>query len=430
MNYSETLDYLVSRLPMFQRVGAAAYKANLNNTLYICDILGNPEKKIKTIHIAGTNGKGSVSHLIASILQEQGYKTGLYTSPHLTDFRERIRINGEKIPEKNVIEFVENHKEKFESIQPSFFEYTFGMALHYFEEEKTDIAIMETGMGGRLDSTNVITPMVSVITNIGFDHTQFLGDTLKKIAVEKAGIIKENIPVIIGESQEELKHVFVNSAILKNAAITFADQIFLLKNIVYASTFDELILDLYKINKIVYAQLSCPLTGVYQQKNIVTAIALAEELIRQGFYISKNNIYNGVKNVVKNTRLQGRWQFLGKNPLIICDTGHNMDGIAHVVSQISKLNFDNLHFVLGMVADKSIGQILTLLPKNAEYYFCKANIPRGLDPNELLKKAGEFNLVGDSYHSVKEAFERAKRNATENDLVFVGGSTFVVAEVL
>jgi len=430
MTYQETLDYLFSQLPMFQRVGAAAYKADLKNTIALCKILRNPERKFKSIHIAGTNGKGSVSHLVASILQEHGYKTGLYTSPHLKDFRERIRINGKKIPQEKVIDFVETYKGRFENIKPSFFEYTFGMAISYFNEEKVDFAIMETGMGGRLDSTNVVDPLISVITNIGFDHTQFLGDTLEKIAIEKAGIIKENVPVIIGESQEQVKGIFIKTAIEKKTKISFADQIFNTNIHKPDTVSDQMTVDIYKDTNIIYQKLICPLIGFYQQRNIITTIAIIDELNKQGYGIARENIYDGIKKVIENTGIQGRWQVLNAKPLTICDTGHNIDGITQVVKQINNLEFDKLHFVLGMVNDKSTNQVLNILPKNARFYFCKANIPRGLDQNELRKKASKFNLIGNSYDSVPDAFQAANKNASYNDLVFIGGSTFVVAEIL
>ncbi len=313
-------------------------------------------------------------------------------------------------------------------IKPSFFEYTFGMAIYYFEKENVDIAILETGMGGRLDSTNVINPLVSVITNIGLDHTQFLGDTLEKIAVEKAGIIKEKTPVIIGETQEDIKHVFEDKAKHCISKIVFADD----KYKVSESDYQEGVLNLNieSRGQNHFKDLKCPLSGNYQKKNILTALTVIDELNKQKWGISKENIFNGISNVILNTGMQGRWQILNKTPLTICDTGHNIDGISHVVSQINTLDFDKLHFVLGMVNDKSIDQVLNLLPKNAQYYFCRANIPRGLDANELKQKAQSFNLRGDSFSSVKEAFESARQNGSENDLIFVGGSTFVVAEVL
>lgn len=352
----------------------------------------------------------------------------MYTSPHLVDFRERIRINGVKIPKEQVVSFVQTYKDKFAAIQPSFFEYTFGMAISYFAEENVDIAIMETGMGGRLDSTNVVTPLVSVITNIGLDHIQFLGDTLEKIAAEKAGIIKEETPVIIGETQEDIKHVFEDKAKQNNSSILYADKSYTVQKSNYLD--GVLNLSIESQGQSYFEDLKCPLSGNYQKKNILTTLALIDELNKQKWVISKDNIYKGISNVITNTRMQGRWQALNKKPLTICDTGHNIDGISQIVNQIDSIKFSKLHFVLGMVADKNIDPILNLLPKSAQYYFCKANIPRGLDENELKQKARNFSLTGNSYHSVKEAFESASKNASENDMVFVGGSTFVVAEVL
>lgn len=405
MNYQQTLDYLFSQLPMFQRVGASAYKADLNNTIELCKLLHHPEKNFKSIHIAGTNGKGSTSHMLASILQEAGYKVGLYTSPHLKDFRERIKINGEMISEQEVVDFVIKHQSEFEQINLSFFEWTVGLAFDYFSKKQVDIAVIETGLGGRLDSTNVITPLVSVITNIGKDHTQFLGETLAKIASEKAGIIKENIPIIIGETQQETQQVFIDKAIEMSAKIFFAD-------------------------KIITTNYESDLKGIYQEKNKKTVLAAIQQLMNSGFSITEENIKNGLLNVVKNTGLLGRWQILSENPLTICDTGHNEAGIKEVLKQISLTKHNHLHFVFGAVNDKEIDSILSMLPKNATYYFCQAKIPRALDVNNLYTKAKEFELKGNPYDSVENAIKQAKANASVNDLVFVGGSTFVVAEAI
>lgn len=405
MNYQQTLDYLFSQLPMFQRVGASAYKADLNNTIELCKLLHHPEKNFKSIHIAGTNGKGSTSHMLASILQEAGYKVGLYTSPHLKDFRERIKINGEMISEQEVVDFVIKHQSEFEQINLSFFEWTVGLAFDYFSKKQVDIAVIETGLGGRLDSTNVITPLVSVITNIGKDHTQFLGETLAKIASEKAGIIKENIPIIIGETQQETQQVFIDKAIEMSAKIFFAD-------------------------KIITTNYESDLKGIYQEKNKKTVLAAIQQLMNSGFSITEENIKNGLLNVVKNTGLLGRWQILSENPLTICDTGHNEAGIKEVLKQISLTKHNHLHFVFGAVNDKEIDSILSMLPKNATYYFCQAKIPRALDVNVLYTKAKEFELKGNPYDSVENAIKQAKANASVNDLVFVGGSTFVVAEAI
>lgn len=414
---------------MFQRIGAAAYKPDISNTIKLCDILGNPQNLFPSIHIAGTNGKGSTSHLLASVLQEKKLKVGLYTSPHLKDFRERIKINGKKIPQKEVIDFVEKYKTDFEEIELSFFEWTVGLAFDYFAKNKVDIAIIETGMGGRLDSTNIITPILSIITNISYDHTQFLGDTLEKIAGEKAGIIKQNIPVIIGETQTETKTVFEKKANEKTSEILFADkEINILKSEkIQKKEGFQLNIELeYREKKY---QLKSPLAGNYQIKNFSTALVALKNL--KGKFEPKNSeIKKGFKNVIKNTGLQGRWQVLGNNPLVICDTGHNEAGISYILEQINSLKFQQLHFVLGMVNDKSIDKILSILPKNAIYYFCKANIPRGLDAEILKKQAEKFHLKGLIYSSVKKALNASEKNAKNNDLIFIGGSTFTVAEVL
>ncbi len=406
LNYSQTLDYLFSRLPIFQRIGAPAYKPGLERTLDLCKQLGNPQNKIKTIHVAGTNGKGSTSHMLASVLQEAGYKTGLYTSPHLKDFRERIKINGHMIEECDVVDFVEKNRPFFEEINPSFFEVTAVMAFWYFEKEKVDIAVIETGMGGRLDSTNVITPLISVITNIGLDHTQFLGDTIAKIAEEKAGIIKANIPVIIGETHAESTPVFNQKAKEQHAPLYFADQL------------------------IANAPYECELKGIYQQKNIKTVLQSFTILKDLGYKIEEQDIRQGIKKVVTNTQILGRWQTLGENPKIICDTGHNEDGIREVLKGIQALPFKHLHIVFGMVNDKDGSKILKMLPKKASYYFCKPNIVRGKEADLLQQEAAAFELHGNTYDSVQEALLAAKKSASKNDLIFVGGSTFVVAEVV
>ncbi len=412
MNYEQTLDYLFSQLPMYQRIGKAAYKANLDNTIALCNLLGNPQDKFKSIHVAGTNGKGSTAHFLASIMQEYGLKTGLHTSPHLVDFRERIRINGKMIPKEFVIEFVSNHKSEFENIKPSFFEMTAGMAFDYFAEEEVDIAIIEVGMGGRLDSTNVITPEISVITNIGFDHMQFLGNTLKEIAREKAGIIKKGVPVIIGEKQDEIKEVFNAKAEVVGTRVGFA-----IDNVLFA---DELIEELAGFSQ-----------GKYQIKNIITAIGAINVFNQSGGNaISIENIRDGVKNVNDNTGLMGRWQVLSEDPSIICDVGHNLDGLGLTVQQLSEMDYKHLHFVFGSVNDKELEKILSLLPSDAEYYLCQPDIPRGLDKDELWKAAEIAGLSGSTYESVSIAFEAARDAAGKDDIVFVGGSTFVVAEVL
>ncbi|MDN3724764.1 folylpolyglutamate synthase/dihydrofolate synthase family protein [Aequorivita sp. SDUM287046] len=405
MNYSETIAWLFEQLPMYQRVGKSAYKADLNATISLANYLGNPEKSFKSIHVAGTNGKGSTSHMLASVFQDAGYKTGLYTSPHLKDFRERIKINGEMIPTQYVSEFIANHKPYFEKNQLSFFEMSVGLAFDYFRSENVDIAIIEVGMGGRLDSTNIITPEVSVITNIGLDHTQFLGNTLAEIASEKGGIIKDKIPIVIGESHPETKPVFERIASKHDAPIT------------YAETGDTCIY-------------TADLKGIYQQKNLKTVLATLKILCKKGWNISEENIQNGLLNTIKNTGLMGRWQVLNENPKVICDTAHNTDGLKMVMKQLKNENFEKLHIVLGVVNDKDLNLVLPLFPKSAVYYFCKPNIPRGLDASLLLTKARIFELVGEEYISVKKAYKAAFIAATNNDLIFIGGSTFVVAEVL
>ena len=428
MNYQETLDWMFNKLPMYQRVGGAAYKVGLDNTIALLQMLDNPHRNFKSVHIAGTNGKGSTSHLLASIFQEAGYKTGLYTSPHLRDFRERIRINGEMIPEDNVVSFIQQHKEAFERMQLSFFEMTVGMAFDYFSHEQVDIAIVEVGMGGRLDSTNLITPELSVITNIGLDHVQFLGDTLEKIAGEKAGIIKPGIPVVIGETQSETQQVFEDKARECQSPIRFADQVFDCDKIHIESDSKQMF-DIWKESELYLEAVEIPLLGNYQSKNLTTVMC-AIDLLRQSFDINDDDIRNGVANVIRNTHLMGRWQILNDDPLTIADTGHNVDGIKEVVKQLAEMSYHKLHFVLGMVNDKDIDHVLQLLPRHAEYYFCKADIPRGLDANLLAQKAFELGLRGKVYDSVRDAYRSAVNAALFDDVVFVGGSNFIVAEVV
>jgi len=428
MTYQHTLDYLFARLPMFQRIGAAAYKANLDNAYKIVEVLNHPHKKIKCIHVAGTNGKGSSSHMLAAILQQAGYKTGLYTSPHLIDFRERVKINGKLISKKYVIDFVEKHKTEFEKIEPSFFEWTVGLAFDYFANQKVDIAIIEVGLGGRLDSTNVITPLSSLITNISFDHVNLLGNTLQKIASEKAGIIKPETPVVISQTQSEIKNVFTTIAKKQKAPIYFADKNF---KVVSHKT-EKGFLKISVLNKINKEELnySLDLTGTYQLKNIVGVLKVIEILKTSNFNIPQKAIVQALKHVCELTGFNGRWQQLSKNPLIIADTGHNEDGIKQVLKNISNINYKQLHFVFGAVNDKDVSKILSLLPKKATYYFVKANIPRALDGNDLLTQAKKFKLNGAAYASVKEGINAAKKIYKKNDLIFVGGSTFVVADAL
>ena len=428
MNYNETLNWMFNKLPMYQRIGASAYKADLNTTIEIINYLDNPQHSFKSIHIAGTNGKGSTSHSLASVFQEAGYKTGLYTSPHLRDFRERIRINGEMIPENEVVEFIEKHKNKLEELELSFFEMTVAMAFDYFRKEKVDIAIIEVGMGGRLDSTNVINPELCVITNISLDHVKFLGENEGQIAVEKAGIIKPETAVVIGETQEGSKDVFIETAKEKNSPIFFADKIMeCKKNDTYSIEYQKF--DIYKNNELYLKDLKYPLLGNYQKKNLATVIC-ALDILKDSFKIEETHIVNGLANVVKNTSLMGRWQVINRNPLAIADTGHNVAGINEVNRQLAETKYNKLHFVLSVVNDKDIDGILQLLPKEAEYYFCKADIPRGLSADILAEKAINCGLQGKVYESVRQAYSTALGNAQEGDLVFVGGSNFTVAEVV
>ncbi len=431
MNYTETLEYLFEQLPMFHRIGQAAYKNNLDNTLKLDEIFGHPHQKYKTIHVAGTNGKGSVSHMLAAIFQSAGYKTGLYTSPHLKDFRERIKINGQMISEEEVIEWVEKYpvKNNMWNIEPSFFELTAAMAFDYFAKQNVEIAIIEVGLGGRLDSTNIITPEVSIITNIGLDHTNLLGDTIEKIAAEKGGIIKRQIPVVIGTTQNETEQCFIEIAHKKQTSLVFADQEYI-AGYSMLSLDGKQIFNIERDGKIVYPSIKLDLLGNYQLKNVLTVLKAIDILIQKGWKISPENIYSGLENAAKSTGLMGRWQIIGNNPLIICDTGHNEDGIKTVVEQINNTAYKTLHIVFGVVADKNQDAILQLLPKNAVYYFTKADIPRAMNEKELLGKATSFGLTGRSYPSVKEAYNAAKTNAGKNDFIFVGGSTFVVAEIL
>jgi len=389
---------------MYQRIGQAAYKADLKNTIDLMCHLNNPEAKFRSIHVAGTNGKGSVSHMLASVLQEAGYKVGLYTSPHLKDFRERIKINGKPISEEEVIRFVESNKTFFENHQLSFFEMTVGMAFQYFAAQQVAVAVVEVGMGGRLDSTNVIVSEVAVITNIGLDHTQFLGNTLAEIASEKAGIIKKKIPVVIGETQAETKTVFLQKAEENNSEIYFAD----------AQNYPSYQLDL---------------KGVYQQKNLKTVLKTLE-VLQADFSVSQEVIIKGLQNVIHNTGLMGRWQQLCQKPKVICDTAHNTEGLRYVMQQLSEEQFERLHVVLGVVSDKDLNSVLPLFPKNACYYFCKPDIPRGMEASFLRQQAVTFGLHGEVYQSVMKAYESALKAANERDMIFVGGSTFVVAEII
>lgn len=406
MNYQETLAWMFNKLPMYQTQGATAYRKDITNTVLLAEHLGHPEKQLRCIHVAGTNGKGSTSHLLASVLMEAGYKVGLYTSPHLKDYRERITINGEPISETHVCDFMTRNKPFFETHNLSFFEMSVGLAFDYFVKEKIDIAVIEVGMGGRLDSTNIIIPLISVITNIGLDHTQFLGDTLEAIAFEKAGIIKNNIPVVIGEYVPETKPVFTAKA-------------------------KETHSELYLASDIVQDDYPCGLLGDYQfynKKTVIQTLRVLQE--KQLLSISEKHIKNGFLNVITNTHLQGRWQQLGSNPKIICDTAHNAHGLKVVMNQLKKEKYHQLHLVIGVVNDKKLDDILILLPKNARYYFCQPNISRGLEATVLQVKAAAFGLKGAIYNSVSEAYEHSRKIAGADDLIYVGGSTFVVAEIL
>ena len=405
MNYQETLDWMFVQLPMYQRQGAAAYKKDLSNTLLLVDHIGNPHKNLNPFTLLVPMERVSCSHMLASVLQEAGYKVGLYTSPHLVDFRERIKINGEEIPEENVIQFTAKNKSFFEENYLSFFEMTVGLAFEYFSEEKVDFSVVEVGLGGRLDSTNIITPEVSLITNIGLDHTQFLGDTLEKIALEKGGIIKKNIPVVIGEYQEETLPVF-NQLAEENDA------------------------ELFLASELISESIASDLLGDYQKNNSKSVHQTIKVLQDKGYSISDDAVRLGLSSVVKNTKLLGRWQVLQDTPKTICDTAHNKEGLTYTMKQLQKESYDRLHIVLGMVDDKDLQAVLPLFPKKATYYFCKPNLGRGLDMDTLCTKAKVFGLIGEVFSSVNEAYENASKNAAIDDCIYIGGSTFVVAEIL
>ncbi len=426
MNYEQTLHYLYNKLPLYSSVGLKAYKADLKNTIALCNFLGNPQDKIKTIHIAGTNGKGSTSHILAAIFQQAGYKTGLYTSPHLKDFRERIKVNGEMISENFVIDFVEKIRTISEEISPSFFELTFVMALEYFVQQQTEIAIIETGLGGRLDSTNVITPQLSIITNISFDHMDILGDSLEKIAFEKAGIIKPGVPVVIGEATAETKNIFLDKAKEVDAPISFSEDKFEIKSAV--STIENLTLEVYDKVQQKTEKFILDLNGLYQQKNLLTVLR-AIEVIKKDYPLDQDLIKSALNNVKKLTGLHGRWELIYKDPVIILDVAHNEDGIKNLVNQISISKYNHLHIIIGMVKDKEIEKVLVQLPSNAKYYFTKAQIPRALPEYDLLEKAKGFHLEGTAYPTVKEALKAAMAEALKDDMILVCGSVFIVGEV-
>jgi dihydrofolate synthase / folylpolyglutamate synthase len=428
MTYPQTLEYLFSRLPMYQRVGAAAYKADLSNTVKLMEALGKPHTKLKCIHVAGTNGKGSCSHMIAAVLQQAGYKTGLYTSPHLSDFRERIKINGKLITKNYVTEFVEKNKPLFEKVEPSFFEWTVALAFQYFLDEEVDVAVIEVGLGGKLDSTNVITPVASLITNISYDHMNLLGDTLEKIAREKAGIIKLKVPVTISQYQSETQMVFNAMAKEMRAPIVFADKYYR----IISAHINKGIQTITVLNRVSYVSkiYELDLLGSYQQKNLMGVLHLLEILKQNGFLIEDENISNGLKQVCALTGLSGRWQLLNEKPLTIADTGHNEDGILNVLESLKRHSYKQLHFVFGTVNDKDITKILQLLPKEATYYFVKASVPRALDEQELTKQASLVKLKGKAYKNVLEGIKAAKKAAKKEDIILIGGSTFVVADAL
>jgi dihydrofolate synthase / folylpolyglutamate synthase len=423
MTYTDTLQYLYDRLPVFHHVGGAAYKPGLDNTIQLMNVLDNPQTKYRCIHIAGTNGKGSVSNMLAAVLQTAGYKVGLYTSPHLVDFGERIRVNGQMIEQQHVIDFVENNKDVFNTIEPSFFEATMAMAFNYFADTKVDVAIIEVGLGGRLDSTNIIQPDLSVITNISFDHVGFLGDTLEKIAFEKAGIIKPTTPVVIGESAPETRPVFVQKACKENAALIFAEERFKINFKEYSDA-----KMLVEVNGKLL--IKCGLCGNYQLKNIATTLAAIEQLNTLNYSISESDILKGIENITEITGLQGRWQTLRNNPTAVCDTGHNVGGIQFVVEQLKAQNYKRLRIVIGMVNDKDVSAVLNLLPQDAVYYFTQANIMRALSCEELKLKAQTFGLNGLIYKSVKQAVDAAINESESDDFIFIGGSNFIVGEAL
>ena len=429
MNYQETLDYLFNALPMFQRVGASAYKADLTNTIALCTHLGNPQKQFKSIHVAGTNGKGSTSHSLASVFQAAGYKTGLYTSPHLKSFTERIRVNGEEINKDDVVEFVAIHKDFLDQLQPSFFEMTVGLAFWYFAKEEVDIAIIEVGMGGRLDSTNVISPELCVITNIGFDHTQFLGDTLPLIAGEKAGIIKQGVPVVISHTQQEIQSVFLQKAGDMQANLVFADQLWEVTRIQNSDQEASQLARFQVKGSSDTFELEFGLRGDYQRYNLPGILEAVQQMRKQGWNLTKEALQLGLANVSEQTGLKGRWQILQTQPLTIADTGHNEAGILEVVNQLKKHTYSQLWMVIGMVNDKDISKVLDLLPKDATYIFCQASIPRAMDADILASKALEKGLMGQVIPKVTDAIEFARKNAGADDLIFIGGSTFVVAEI-
>lgn len=428
MDYQQTIAYLYDRLPMFTRDGASAYKKDIGNISFLCEALGNPHQQFRSIHVAGTNGKGSSSHMLASILSKSGYKTGLYTSPHLIDFRERIRINGQMIPQQQVIDFVQLHRELIEQVRPSFFEVTVALAFDYFAKENVDIAIVETGLGGRLDSTNIIHPILSLITNIGFDHKDLLGETLPQIAFEKAGIIKPNTPVVISEFQPEIASVFEEKAAQEGAELVFAAQdrhTEILNN--SAANQEILVTRPEGDGKERYI---LDLKGSYQSKNLLGVLSAVDLLRTAGYHIAEEHLQDGLSHVQSLTGLRGRWELINTAPVVVCDTGHNEDGWREILSNIARTPHDKLHIVLGVMKDKDLNQMLPLLPKYAVYYFCQVDMSRALFAVELAEKSQAFGLIGQPYESVAAAYRAAQEQANTSDMIFIGGSTFIVGEFL
>ena len=429
MTYKQTIDFLYTQLPVYHRIGKAAYKADLSNALALDEYFNHPHNKFRSVHVAGTNGKGSVSHMLASVLQEAGYKTGLYTSPHLKDFRERIKVNGEMISQDNVVSFVEKNREILISVEASFFEMTVAMAFDHFAREGVEIAVIEVGLGGRLDSTNIISPVLSVITNIGHDHMDLLGNTLEKVAGEKAGIIKKNIPVVIGDKLELTKNVFSEKAAETSSELIFAEEF-------YECNLENLDIDTSKrVFCLTRKQMpfkicgETPLGGDYQKNNL-PVVACVTDILRRYFSISPDNFTDGIRKTIINTGLLGRWQILGKDPLIICDTGHNREGLEYVLAQIKSIRKTKVHMVIGFVNDKDLSGVLPLFPQDATYYFTKASVPRALDENILKTDSTRFGLTGNSFKNVADAVQAARKVADKNDMIFIGGSTFVVADAL
>ena len=424
MTYTETVEYLFNSTPMFQNVGSAGYKEGLDNTITLDNHFDNPHKKFKTIHIGGTNGKGSCSHTIAAILQSAGYKVGLFTSPHLVDFRERIRINGVMIPEQYVVDFVENEKDFFEPLHPSFFELTTALAFKYFAENNVDIAVIEVGLGGRLDCTNIISPILSVITNIGFDHIQFLGNTLEKIASEKAGIIKNNTPVVIGETTPETRTVFIQKVTSTNSAIYLAEE-----NDIILSHQHSHNGGIDYVTK-TYGTIHGELSGLCQIKNTATILTAINVLAKIGLAIQPENIIEGFKHVCELTGLRGRWEKIDENPITICDTGHNVNGLEYIVRQLQQQKYEKLHIVFGMVNDKDIEGVLSIMPKDATYYFCQASVKRAMPSQQLKTLAEAHELKGNTFANVLDAYNSARQNASQNDFIYIGGSSFIVADLI